>query len=191
MKSGKFHEVIRKICGRRVLPLNPQDTKDAALLEAVRQVAVNVCGHLKNEPIVSARANEVGNRIEPHVRDFFNRLPGYEASVPLGKASGYPDILLEDASGRHAYVECKTYNSESLESAFRSFYFSASENFKVIYDAPHLVVGFEIVQVSEGRFRPVGFKMVDAHSLQCTLKEEWNSSNKLLYSLPILAQYRE
>ena len=191
MTSRKFHEVIREICGKRVLPLKPQDPRDAALLEDARQVAAKVCAHLKSEPIVAARANEVGNRIEPHVREFFNRLSGYEASVPLGKASGYPDILLEYGGDRRAYVECKTYNSESLESTFRSFYFSASESFKVTCDAPHLVMGFEIVRISEGRFRPVGFKMIDAHNLQCTLKEEWNSNNKLLYSLPILAQYRE
>lgn len=191
MTSREFHEVIQEICGKRVIPLDPQDTRDAAFLEDAYQVAAKACAHLKNEPIVAGRANEVGNRIEPHVREFFNRLPGYEASVPLGKASGYPDILLEYGGGRHAYVECKTYNADSLESAFRSFYFSASENFKVTRDAPHLVMGFEIVRISEGRFRPVGFKMVDARNLQCTLKEEWNSSNKLLYSLPILAQYRE
>ena len=191
MSSKKFHEVIQEICGNVVIPLDERDAQDSALLQVVSHVAKDVCVFLRENPIISNRPNEVGNRIEPHVRDFFNHIPGYRASVPLGKIAGYPDILVEEGTDRYTYIECKTYNARSLGSTFRSFYFSGSESFKVAHDARHLVVGFEIIEVVETKYRPVGFKIVDACNLPCTLKQEWNSNNKLLYSLPILSQYKE
>ena len=191
MTSKKFHEVIWGICEKRIIPLDRQNPGDASLIDDAHGVAMDVCTFLKKEPIVSDRVNEVGNKIEPYVINFFNRLPSYNASIPLGKVTGYPDILLEDSNGRYTYLECKTHNANNLESAFRSFYFSPSDNFKVVHDARHLVIGFEILNISERHYRSAGFKIVDAYNLQCTLKEEWNSSNKLLYNLPILSQYRE
>ena len=191
MRSQKFHEAIWEICRKQVIPLNRRSPKDRALLKDTHRVALQVCNSLQQAPIVSKRVNEVGNKIEKPVIDSFNRLQKYNASVPLGKPSGYPDILLQDKGGRYTYIECKTYNADNLKSTLRSFYFSPSDNFKVVHDARHLVIGFEIVNISEQRYRPVGFKLVDAYDLQCTLKEEWNSSNKLLYDLPILSQYVE
>ena len=186
-----FHEIIREISGNQVIPFNIKDSRDVQLCKDINQVCMTICQTLKEAPIQSERINEVGNKIEPYVIDVFNEIDGYKASVPMGKVTGYPDVLIEEHDNRYSYIECKTYNRNSIDSSFRSFYFSGSKTFKVEHDARHLVLGFEIVLVAEQQFRPVGFKMVDAYNLLCTLKEEWNSNNKLLYGLPLLLEYVE
>jgi len=59
------------------------------------------------------RPNEVGNHIEPFVKDALNSVE-MEAGIPLtsnGKhqSAGYPDIFIKDKDGRITYLECKTY----------------------------------------------------------------------------------
>ena len=95
MRSQKFHAAIWEICRKQVIPLNRRNPKDRALLNDTHRVALRVCNSLKKTPIVSTRVNEVGNKIEKPVMDFFNRMRKYKASVPLDKPSGYPDILLQ------------------------------------------------------------------------------------------------
>ena len=191
MITKPFHEIIFDICGKQVIPFNVDDSRDVAFRADLNRVCKDTCRVLKDEPIVSKRVNEVGNRIESYVVDLFNSLDGYKASMPLGKSAGYPDVLVVEQDNRRTYIECKTYNHTSIDSSFRSFFFSVSKTFKVKHDARHLVVGFEIIEVEDQKFRPVGFKVVDAYNLPCRLKEEWNSSNKLLYGLPIIMQYSE
>lgn len=191
MSSKPFYEIIFDICGKHVIPFNIDDPRDVGLRDDIYKVCMDTCRFLKEEPIISRRVNEVGNKIEPYVRHFFNLLEGYKASIPDGRATGYPDILLIEYDNRYTYIECKTYNLDSIKTTFRSFYFSYSETFKIRHDARHLVIGFEISAIGEQQYRPLGFKMVDAHDLPCTLKKEWNSNNKLLYGLPILSQYKE
>ncbi|MCY4038840.1 MAG: hypothetical protein OXF09_05225 [Hyphomicrobiales bacterium] len=191
MITKPFHEIIFDICGKRVIPFDVADSRDAAFLDVLNQVCKDTCRVLKDKPIVSKRVNEVGNKIESYVVDLFNSFDGYTVPVPFRKKSGYPDILVIEYDNRYTYVECKTHNRSSVDSSFRSFFFSNSKTFKVEYDARHLVVGFEIIQVENQQFRPTGFKIVDAYDLPCTLKQEWNSNNKLLYGLPVIAQYNE
>lgn len=77
--------------------------------------------------IQSPRPNEVGNHIEPFVKDALNSL-GMKAEIPLtsnGKhqSAGYPDVFIQDVDNRITYLECKTYNQKSIGSSFRAFYF--------------------------------------------------------------------
>lgn len=189
--SKPFHEIIREISGNQVVPFNIKDSRDVQLSKDINRVCMTICQTLKEMPIQSKRINEVGNKIKPYVINEFNEIDGYRASVPTGKVAGCPDILIVEEDDRYSYIQCKTYNRNSIDSPFRSFYFSGSETFKVKHDARHLVLGFEMVLVAEQQFRPVGFKMVDAYNLLCTLKEEWNSNNRLLYGLPLLLEYAE
>ena len=191
MITKPFHEIIFDICGKQVIPFDVTDSRNVAFRDDLRQVCMDACRTLKDNPIVSKRVNEVGNKIEPYVVRSFNSIGGYTASVPLGKTAGYPDVLVAECDNRYTYVECKTYSRSSINSSFRSFFFSVSETFKVEHDARHLVVGFEITKVGDQQFRPVGFKVLDAYDLPCTLKKEWNSNNKLLYGLPAIVQYNE
>ena len=192
MTTKPFHKVIWDAYGKKIIPFDAKDSKDIALKEQIKNVCMDVCSTLQQKPIKSARVNEGGNKIEPYVIDSFNKINGYEASVPCNRKQGYPDVLLDESNNRYTYIECKTYYSrKNAATTFRSFYFSESEKPKIWYDARHLVLGFEMEEVKPEHYRPVGFKMVDAHSLDCTLKEEWNSNNKLLYELPLLLEYHE
>ena len=193
MTPKPFHEVIHGLCGHKVIPLDAGNARDARLLATLDGCLREVLLRLGREPIVSKRVNEVGNKIEPYFMDAVNTQAGYKAEVPGGKSAGYPDLLVtEDGEPeRYTYVECKTYNAESVNSGFRSFFLSGSESFKVQHDARHLVAGFQIINIGGERYRATGFKLVDAYNLPCSLKEEWNPSNRHLYSLPMLAEHQE
>ena len=103
------------------------------------------------------------------------------------KAVGYPDIFLKDRNGRPNYLECKTYNERNYQMTQRSFYFSPAErstDFKVIYNARHLVVSFKIERAErEGKraFLPVHWKIFSIDNLIGQIKHEFNSSNKQMY----------
>ena len=189
MTTKPFHEVISDAYGKKVIPFDAKDPKDIALKEQIENVCMDVCNTLKQKPIKFAKVHTVGNKIEPYVINSFNKINGYKASVPCNRLTGYPDVLVEESNNRYTYIECKTYSRENADTTLRSFYFSAGKIIKVQHDARHLVLGFEMEEVKAGQYRPVGFKMVDAYSLACTLKEEWNSNNKLLYGLPLLLKY--
>ena len=187
MTTKPFHKVIQQLYSKKVIRFDVAKPEDALLQNNIEKVCMDVCNTLKQNPIESKRVNEVGNKIEPYVIDSFNKINGYKASVPCNRKTGYPDMLVEDSNNRYTYIECKTY--ENADTTFRSFYLSKGKTIKVQHDARHLVLGFEVEKISSGQYRPVGFKMVDAYALPCTLKEEWNSNNRLLYGLPLLLKY--
>ncbi|HOT43096.1 MAG TPA: hypothetical protein PLA00_10540, partial [Syntrophorhabdaceae bacterium] len=68
----------------------------------------------------------------------------------------------------------------------RSFYFSPSDEFKVIYDALHLLMSFEIyVDGESGRnhiYKCRHYKILSLESLSLDVKYEFNSDNKRMYS---------
>jgi len=90
-------------------------------------------------------------------------------------------------------VECKTFNIESLDTTFRSFYLSPSEDFKVTKDARHLAISFEIYV--EGRsgnkniYKCKSWKILTLDRLLVDVKYEFNADNRRLYDNKlILAQ---
>ncbi len=68
----------------------------------------------------------------------------------------------------------------------RSFYFSPSDEFKVIYDAAHFLMSFEIyVDGESGRnhiYKCRHYKILSLESLSLDVKYEFNSDNKRMYS---------
>lgn len=101
------------------------------------------------------------------------------------KAMGYPDIIFYHRRKPY-YLECKTYNQENIGTTQRSFYFSPSEEFKVIYDAPHFILSFEIYVAGEQRGKHIykckHYKILSIDSLSLDVKYEFNSDNKRMYS---------
>lgn len=135
------------------------------------------------------RPNEVGNDIEPFVRSALNSLK-LKADVPVGpsgnkKATGYPDILFWFNNNPY-YLECKTYNRENVATTQRSFYFSPSDEFKVVHDAPHFLLSYEIyVDGEEGHnhiYKCRHYKILSIEALSLDVKYEFNSDNKRMYS---------
>ncbi len=139
--------------------------------------------------IESRRPNEVGNLIETFVKRGMQQY-GLESDVPSGvsgkkKATGYPDILFF-FKGKPYYLECKTYNLENISTTQRSFYFSPSDDFKVIYDTHHFILSYEMFV--DGRkgdkniYRCKHYKILSLESLSLDVKYEFNSDNQRMYS---------
>jgi len=83
-------------------------------------------------------------------------------------------------------LECKTYNIKNIDTTQRSFYFSPSNEFKIIYDAPHFILSFEICVAGESGNKHIykckHYKILSIESLSLDVKYEFNSDNKRMYS---------
>lgn len=158
-------------------------------MKLLKQTALQAGKSINKTGILRPRPNEVGNDIEPFVKKALNSL-NLNANVPTvssgsKKATGYPDILF-CFNNKPYYLECKTYNAENIATTQRSFYFSPSDKFKVIYDASHFLMSFEIYVAGEsGRnhiYKCNHYKILTLESLSLDVKYEFNSDNKRMYS---------
>jgi len=191
LKNIPFKIAIKAMSGCDVIPFDKNNPNDEQLLEDLIAATKIATKNANERGIFTRRENEVGNHIEPFMIEALNQI-GLIANKPetkevRKKAVGYPDIFLKDRNGRPNYIECKTYNERNYQTTQRSFYFSPAEtptDFKVIYDARHLVVSFKIERAErEGKrsFIPVFWKIFSTDSLIGQIKHEFNSTNKQMY----------
>ncbi len=141
--------VIEGLSGYKIIPFDNRDKKDRFLLKNLEKVAKLSAKKINENGIIRHRPNEVGNDIEPIVKNALT-LIGYKATTPLTKngkkkSTGYPDIEFIDEFFRTNYLECKTFNIENISTTQRSFYLSPSNNFKITKDAHHFALSFEIL----------------------------------------------
>lgn len=113
------------------------------LVKSMNEVKVAI----SNEPILSSRVNEVGNKIESTIKEILNS-NGLKAELPLTqnnkhKSAGYPDLKFVYDNIDY-YIECKTYNQNNIKSTLRSFYLSISKDAKVISSGYHLILAFQM-----------------------------------------------
>jgi hypothetical protein len=191
VKSVPFPWVIEGISGHKVLRFDPaQNTDDQKVLEVLRKTAEWAGNKINDKGIVQKRANEVGNEIEDYVEASLNQ-SDFLARTPLSsqgktKSVGYPDIEFEDHAGRHHYLECKTFNKDSIDTTFRSFYLSPSDDFKVTRDACHFLISYEIyVDGKSGKeniYKCRSWKILSLDQLTVSVKYEFNCDNKTLYA---------
>lgn len=190
LRDIPFKVVIEGICDCKVTPFNKDDPKDTAVLQNLIKVATQAGKEVNKEGIKRPRPNEVGNDIEPFVKDALLSV-GYFAGTPLTrggkhKATGYPDIEFRDEYGRANYLECKTFNIENVSTTQRSFYLSPSEDFKITKDGHHFVVSFEIFesgrQGSNNIYKCKSWKVLSIEDLEVDVKYEFNSDNLRLYA---------
>jgi hypothetical protein len=190
MKDFPFPILIKSLTGYDVLPFERASAEKKGFLGRLQRACILACERAHESGIPAKRVNEVGNYIEPFMIEALQSV-GMKAEIPLTqngihKSTGYPDIYAEDIDGTAFYLECKTYNKNSFDTTFRSFYLSPSRDPKITKDALHLVVGFEIEQKTKAGkqvFIPVSWKLYSLESLECHIKLEFNASNKKLYSL--------
>lgn len=189
LKDIPFNIVIETMTGKKVLLFDFQNSEHKELLKILKQVAVNAAQAINKSGILRPRPNEVGNDIEPFVKNALNSFQ-LKADIPAGpsgnkKATGYPDILFWYEEKPY-YLECKTYNIDNIKTTQRSFYFSPSDEFKVIYDATHILLSFEIYVAGEqGRnhiYKCRHYKILSLESLSLDVKFEFNSDNLRMYS---------
>jgi len=189
LKEVPFNLVIESISGCKVIPFDKLKPYDKALLKKLKKVAKESAQKINQKGIESARPNEVGNYIERFVKDVMDK-ECLNPSTPTGtkgkkKSSGYPDLIFKFKEKPH-YLECKTYNIKNINSVQRSFYFSPSKDFKVIYDAHHLILSFEMFIVRKKGFKNIykcrHWKILSIENLLVDVKHEFNSNNRRLYS---------
>ena len=184
-----FHLVIKSLYKVEVLPIDKNSEQDTKLLDDLSKIAAVAGKQAKKNGIFRRRANEVGNDMEPYVKNACHGLK-LKAETPktnLGKkkSTGYPDIYVEDSSGRPVYLEVKTYNLANVDTTQRSFYMSpAKGGVKITKSAPHIVLAFEIEEISrrgERCYVPVAWKIVSIRDMKVSVKHEFNASNRDMY----------
>lgn len=189
LRNIPFNLVVESMTGKKVLRFDFSSEEHKEVLELLKKAAIDAGREINKGGILRPRPNEVGNDIEPYVKNSLNKL-NLNADIPVGpsgnkKATGYPDILFwyED---KPYYLECKTYNRKNLNTTQRSFYFSPSDEFKVIYDAVHFIVSFEIYVAGQSGenhiYKCKNYKILSIESLSLDIKYEFNSDNKRMYS---------
>lgn len=186
LKDVPFNLVIEAMTGHRVESFEIGNSFHQKCLDILILAGRKAAEKINENGILSRRANEVGNLVEPFVKNAINSIPGAVANTPATpsgrrKSSGYPDIEVS-ADGRIFYLECKTYNIKNISTTQRSFYFSPSDEFKVREDALHFVLSYEIFTARAGLYKTAGFKLLSINNLSLDLKHEFNSDNRRLYS---------
>lgn len=178
------------LLGYKIIPFDSNDSRDDRVLKTLLEVA-DVAGRTINEVgILRPRPNEVGNDIEIYVKNALND-KGYVANTPKtksgkGKTTGYPDIEFIDEFGRVNYLECKTFNLANISTTQRSFYLSPSEDFKVMANAHHFVLSFEVYidgrLESNNVYKCKSWKILSIENLDVDVKYEFNSDNARPYA---------
>lgn len=178
LKDIPFPIAIKAISGHDVLAFDKNSREDKELLNRLTKAMDIAIKNAYKTGISTARPNEVGNHIEPFVKDALNSI-GMKAEIPLtsnGKhqSAGYPDVFIKDIDNRITYLECKT----------RAFYFQPSESSKITHDARHLIVSFEIIREKRNGksvFVPIHWKLYTLEKMLVQVKHEFNASNKGMY----------
>lgn len=185
-KKLPFKIVIHATTGHRVLDIDTNNPAHAGLRAKIFKAAALAGERARKEGLTAARPNEAGNHLEPFVRTALQEA-GLEARIPRttadrAQAAGYPDI--EIAGPVPCYLELKTYNTATVNTTQRSFYYSPSETPKVTRDAVHLLLAYELEKTDrDGRavFVPRHWKLISLQDLEVDLKFEFNQSNRGLY----------
>ena len=184
-----FPIAIKAISGHKVIPFDRGNKHDSDLLDKLCQAADIAGKQAFQDGIFRKRPNEVGNDIEPYVKEALKAL-GLQADTPLTQKQrrqvmGYPDIEVIDSNGRITYLECKTYNLANIGTTQRAFYFSPSrESCKVTADARHLIMSFQIeIAQRKGQqaYVPVHWRIYNTDSMVVQVKHEFNANNRQIY----------
>ena len=181
IKDYPYQDIIKELFNTEVKKMN-KEGKNSAILNQIAQAMQGICK--KPKPIKKTRRNEVGNAMEEVVILALNtqELSAEKPQTKTGKKkAGYPDIKITIPNAIPIYLEVKTYDQKHYESHLRSFFFSPSKDPKIIEDAFHLLVGFEMVEQNKECI-PIKYEIIDLYDVKCDLKQEFNTNNKRLYN---------
>lgn len=191
LKGMPFTDVVKAATGKSILPVNPTNEVDRALLAKIGSAMDQVLKQL-NAPDGPAqkerRINEVSAHFEKAMLAALNDVPGFTCGYPKTatgqvQRSGYPDLRLMDTpSGRVIYLDPKLLERGSRDSSFRTFYFEPKKGTnKILDNAHHLIVGFEHDGKKDGRWKFLSWELVDLSKFNVRLKAEFQGSNHDLY----------
>lgn len=171
-------DAIPALTGYRVLDW---DDEHRDLIAAATREAAN---RVNAAEVTATRINEVGLAMEEFVIAALNEA-GFVADIPTTQAGhrrsvGYPDIQA-DLGDTRFYIEMKVHGPRTEDSSQRSFYLSDSDDPKITRDAFHLLIAFESVKGPSGYYTVEEIKILDLHTLNLNIKNEFNASNRDLY----------
>jgi hypothetical protein len=177
--------VIKCISGCDFIPFDWKNQDDCRFLTDLKNASIIAIDKIQREKIGSNRINEVGNSVENFVLQALCDA-GYKAERPKTKNNkrqslGYPNIVFCDNSKRLTYLECKTFTHRNINTTQRSFYLSATGDFKVTEDAHHFVLSIEIVGEFSNVSSASSWKILDAATLPLNFKMEFNTDNRTMY----------
>jgi len=185
LKDVPFNLIIECLSGYKIIPFDSENKNDIAILELLKKTAALAGKEINKKGINSKRPNEVGNKIEPFIKNALTQL-GYEADIPKTKSgkkqsAGYPDISFYDKNGEVIYLECKIYSADTFDLSMRSFSVSSSETSKILCDAHHFLISFEMYKHTETIFKTRNYKIISLEDLKVNVKHEFNANNIALY----------
>ncbi|KUK32081.1 MAG: hypothetical protein XD63_0672 [Thermoanaerobacterales bacterium 50_218] len=188
LKGIPYPVAIKALTGCKVLSFDLSIKENQELLELLKTAAHLAGSEAYKKGIFTGRPNEAGNHMEPFVVSALRKL-GLRADKPRSRSGkikvvGYPDIEIIDNRGKIIYLDCKTYNTDTKNQSFRTFYFSPSRDPKITRDAFHLLLSFELTREAreaEMAFVPISWQLYTLENLQVQVKHEFNASNKDLY----------
>jgi len=186
-----FADVVESTSGKKVLPVDPDEPVDAAMLMLLER-ALNRCMEQVKSPTHPihevGRVNEISRYIEDALLVELNSMEGFSCDIPLTAAgehqrSGYPDLrFVHKASGRVFYVDPKIHKYGSETSSFRTFYFEPKgETNKILDDASHLIVGVSHSGKVDDLWQFNEWQIVDLAQFKVRLKAEFQASNRDMY----------
>lgn len=181
-------ELISELTGFSVIPVEKSAIGEALLARIFKRLLKTIMADLMQNPIFSARPNEVGNKIEPYVKRAIINDPEMTLHE-MTESSGYPDINASlNKTSERIYIECKTYGKGSKSNKFRTFYLSPGKALtsKIISDGMHVYFSFEMENVGtkggKGKYLPKSAVFGDLVNLPVSLKNEWNAHNADIYA---------
>ena len=178
-----FHKVIEKLVQKKIVPLDGSEFGKDELCATLQRVASKAAADMTEKPIVRPRPNEVGNDIEAYVKDALNAESNISV-LAMSPNTGYPDIKIQlCGTCEIVFLECKTFGSGKETSSMRTFYLSdgPAVRSKVDCNAMHIAISYEMNRQGD-EYTPLSYKLIDLYDLPCSLKKEWQSSNKELYA---------
>ncbi|MCX7762916.1 MAG: restriction endonuclease [Candidatus Kryptonium sp.] len=187
IKNIPYRLAIKALTGCEVLKFDLALKENKELIELPKRSAKIAGENARESGIQAKRPNETGNKIEPFVIDALKKV-GLSADKPKTKSgrkkvSRYPDIEIS-YNGKTIYLDCKTYSEITKQQSFRTFYFSPSKDPKIVKDAYHLLLSYELKQVTKNKkqvYIPVSWQLYTLENLSVQIKHEFNASNKDIY----------
>ena len=183
-----FRDVIKAATERQIIEF---DTNTLSVMETINTFLKENLQHLSNivETNYKGRPNELGNYLEKVLKKEISQKTNITCTTPTlangtAQSAGYPDYFIQRSDAK-IYADVKTFQSKTLISTLRSFYYQPTNQVKIQHDAPHCLIGFEAESIdgdNKAPFRLTGYKIIDLYDLKIHFKAEFNANNIEVYS---------
>ncbi|MEM0927631.1 MAG: hypothetical protein AAGJ83_16410 [Planctomycetota bacterium] len=187
----KFRNIVAASTNRVILPVETGDPASDRIVQSIGEALEETLEEFNqpNSPTNDERRiNEVSSHFEDRLREKLDAVSELSCDFPRNERgdiqrAGYPDLrIVHEPTGRIAYLDPKLVGEGSLNSTFRTFYFTPKgETSKIDANAHHLLVGIEH-DGNTGDWKFVSWTLVDLYGLNVRLKAEFQAGNQAIYA---------